>query len=302
MFRDSKSFSYLILFLIAVFWGLGFPLTKAGIAHVGPLTFIGLRFLLALAIFFVWKPKAFFEITRKELLVGAGIGACLGTGFGFQTYGLAETSSGKAGFLTNLLVILVPLLTYFFFKKTVQAKEICGAGLAVVGFAVMSLDPQSLSIARGDLLVTACALFFALQIVCIDRYATSLNAYRVNLAQMMVAAALCIIGAGVGESVNFSSFHHIWWPLIITAVTGTAFPFLGQIFAQKKVSPTAAALILSLESIFAVVFGFLLMSERLNLRESVGCTIVFFAVLIVLAPKKKIKSQSFDPLELKRAA
>lgn len=288
----------LIFLLIAVFWGLGFPLTKEGLEHLGPISFMAWRFLLATLIILAIAPKTLQKIRRPEWVAGLGVGTCLAFGFIVQTIGIQTTSSGKAGFITSLNILIVPVLASFFFGAKVQRKDKLAVILAIVGFAMMSVSSFDQGIAEGDLWVLGCAFFYALQIIGIDRFTQKLDPFRINLVQMVTATLICWSGSFLIEGFTWSEVTAAALPIGVCAVFATFFPFMAQAYAQKHTGPTAAALLMSLEAVFAMLFGFLLHSEVLKLNEYFGCVVIMLATTILLLPsrQKNMRNSSPPPL------
>lgn len=284
----------LIFISIALFWGIGFPMTKEGASFLEPMTFMSVRFVIALALIILIRPTALAKCNRVEWLAGSGLGVCLGLGYIVQTIGLTMTTSGKTGFLTSLNIVLVPILGALFLSRKVMTKEKIGVALAVIGFGFLSLRPNDLGFKEGDLWVLACAFFYALQILGIDKYVRQVNPYRLNLTQIIVATIICSIGAFVFEDFRWYEAGFVWWPIIFTAVFATAYPFISQVYAQRVATPSTAALLLSLEAIFATFFGWLLDGELLSGQEYLGCCLVFIASLFVLFPNPQRRTPLID--------
>lgn len=279
-----------IFILIAIFWGLGFPLVKEGMRYVGPISIIFARFLVATLIVSAYRPRALFQLTARELKVGFGIGLCLATGFVVQTIGLETTSSGKTGFITSLNILIVPLCTAIIFGEKVLKKSKVAAAIAVLGFGMLSFQSFSEGIAVGDLWVLGCAFFFAFQIVGVDQFTQKLNAYRVNIAQMWTGTLVCGFLAFVLEDSSLQDYQLASFWIVSTGVLSVAFPFLAQLYAQRSTTPTAAALLMSLEAVFAVIFGWLIHAEALEPHEYIGCGMILMATTLILIPNEMFKA------------
>ncbi len=278
--------AYAVLFLIAIFWGLGFPLTKEGLLHLGPASFMFARFLVAFFILLILQPQKVFSMNRKEFSVGAGLGFFLAMGFVVQTIGLENTSSGKAGFITSLNILIVPIVSSFFFGRKIILKDALAIGIAVIGFFVLSMSSIDTSISRPDLWILACAFFFAFQIVGIEEWTKPLRPFQVNMSQVIVSTLICGAVAFFREESSLQMYVAASSPIILTAILSLAFPLLAQMHAQRAISSTSAALIMSLEAVFAVVFGWWIHLEVLSLRELMGCAIILLATILLLLPTR----------------
>lgn len=278
--------AYSIFFLIAMCWGLGFPLTKEGLMHVGPASFMFSRFLVATLILIALRPKQSFSIKKSEWIVGAALGFFLALGFVVQTIGLEVTSSGKAGFITSLNILIVPIISSLLFGRRIIIKDRIAIGLAVLGFFIMSMHSLESGIAPGDLWILACAFFFAFQIVGIEEWTKNLRVFQVNMAQVITSTVICGAVAVLREDTSVVEYQAAAMPIVLTAVLSLAFPLLAQMYAQRVVSATSAALIMSLEAVFAVLFGWWLHSEILSEREFLGCFIILAATILLLSPTK----------------
>jgi drug/metabolite transporter (DMT)-like permease len=278
-----------IFILIAIFWGLGFPLVKEGLQYVGPISIIFARFLVASVIVSLFRPQALFRITKKEWIAGAGIGFCLAAGFIVQTIGLETTSSGKTGFITSLNILIVPIVTAIIFGQEILKKNKIAIAIAIIGFGFLSSRSFTEGLAVGDLWVLGCAFFFAFQIVGIDQFTAKLNGYRVNLVQMWTGTILCGFLAFVIEDSSLHDYRLAWFWIVSTGVLSVAFPFLAQLYAQRATTPTAAALLMSLEAVFAVIFGWMLHTETLSTNEYLGCGLIMVATSLILIPNERFK-------------
>lgn len=251
---------------------------------MGPMGFMAARFIVAIIVLIPFAVPHFKFITWSEYVAGSVLGMVLSLSYIFQTIGLETTTSGKTAFITSLNIIFVPMFGMMFFAKRPLLKDRVGVLLALVGFGLLSLNGKDLRVESGDLWVLACAVLYAVQVLLVDRYARAFHPFRVNFVQMLSAGAVCIVGALIFETNDWDGARRVGVPILLTAVFATAYPFVGQMYAQRKCSPTVAALILSLEALFAVLFGFLIDHEVLPPRELLGCAIILAAVFVVLSP------------------
>jgi drug/metabolite transporter (DMT)-like permease len=212
------------------------------------------------------------------LAAGAVIGAVLVAGYGFQTVGLQYTTASNAGFITGLSVVLTPLLGALLLRQAPGRWPVTGACVAAVGLALLSL--QRLEVRRGDALVFACAVAFATHILLLGRYAPRLSTYRLAVVQLATAGLLALIWAGLAGDLAVPASSEVWVALAITSVAASAGAFLIQTRAQREVSPTRTAVILTMEPVFAGLFGFLLAGERLSGRGWLGAGLILAGMLV----------------------
>ena len=287
----------LMLLTAAVIWGLAFVAQSVGVSHMAPLSFQFCRSFTAvltlIPIILVGDRgkrdgKNFFTRFRdKRLLLGGlccGLGMFLGNAF--QQVGLVYTSPGKSGFITAMYIVLVPLLGLFLHQK-LQGRVWISVALAVLGLYFLSISGNT-TINIGDLLTLGCALFFAIQITCIDRISSSVDCLRLSLLQTLVTCVLSFVSMLFLEDFDISAVSTCAVPILYTGVLSMGVAYTLQITGQKKASNVAlASLILSLESVFSALFGWLILKAALSPRELFGCALVFSAIVLAQLPSKK---------------
>lgn len=284
----------LLLLLTALIWGFSFVAQSAGMSFVGPLTFNFVRFLiggcvLLPVILFMDKKGLSKKSTDKEesktLLMGAiACGIALGLSMGLQQSGIPLTTIGKAGFISALYIVIVPLLGLFVGKK-LGLNVIASVVLSLIGLYVMCMT-EGLSLTPGDTLITLSALGFSLHILIIDHFSPKVDGVRMACGQFFVASIVSSIGAFTMEVPELNAIISCAGPLLYAGVLSCGVAFTLQIIAQKDTDPTIASLILSLESVFALVGGWLLLGQVLSTRESLGCALVFLAIILAQLPSK----------------
>jgi drug/metabolite transporter (DMT)-like permease len=267
----------------ALIWGATFVTVKEALGDVSTLLFLALRFSLAtvaLAIAFRPLPAKF---ARGRRVLGGGLiaGLFLFTGYFFQTVGLRYTTPSKSAFITGMSIVMVPVLAALLERKIPHAAEVIGVVVAGVGMGLLTLDPRTLSLTRGDLLTLCCAIAFAVHIVAVGHYAPRLGFEALTLMQVATAAALSL---GTFWWVETPVIR--WRPGVIAAVaiTGlfaTALAFAIQAWAQQYTSATHAALIFALEPVFAWATSFALTGELLSLRAASGAVLILCGILLV---------------------
>jgi drug/metabolite transporter (DMT)-like permease len=262
--------------------------------HIGPFTFQAIRcglaviFLVLLScIFDKGNFKVFSAKWTDPKLWKAGIlcGCALFIAASLQQVGLVYTDAGKAGFLTALYIVLVPILGLFLGRKVPKAAGF-SVLLAVCGLYLLSCMGVS-QINKGDLFLMGCALAFAEQIICVDKFAADLDGFRLNCVQSLVVTVLSVPFAVMTESIDFGNIFACWGPLCFAGVLSMGLAYSLQIIGQKELEPTAASLIMSLESVFAAIGGWWLLNERMTTPEMLGCGLVFAAVVISQLPDRR---------------
>ncbi len=286
----NRLFSQGLLFLTAFIWGTAFVAQKIGADFLQPFYYNGLRFalgFLVLGIFYYFFGKKVNLFGKKNLISGLVCGLLLFAGASLQQMGIQYTTSGKAGFITGLYVILVPFLGIFLGKKASKAMWI-GCILAFGGLYLLAVADIGGKVNGGDFLIFLSAIFFTFHVVSIDLFLKSVDSLELSLVQFASCSLLSFIFALFWESVTFAGFRECFWPLIYGGVLSVGVAYTLQIVGQKKVEPTAAAIILSFEVVFAAVGGYFVLGETITLREQIGC--VFMLTGIVVSQfKVKIK-------------
>lgn len=293
------------LLLATLIWGSAFISQSVGMDHIGPFTFqavrcllavIGLLPVIAVADCFSRDGSGFFKRWLDPKLWKAGIlcGIPLFLACNLQQIGLVDTDPGKSGFLTAMYIVIVPVLGIFQKKKPTIMVPVSVA-LAVAGLYCISCVGVT-RISTGDLLTIACAVMFAVQIIFVDIYAMSVDALRLNAIQALVCTVLSGIIMVFTERPAWSDIAACAVPLAHTGFLSMGAAYALQIIGQKDVEPTAAALIMSLESVFALIFGIVLLNEPMDLWKGIGCALLFTAVILSQLPVKKpvCRSQKLD--------
>ncbi|MBQ9167479.1 MAG: DMT family transporter [Oscillospiraceae bacterium] len=283
----------LALILATVIWGSAFVAQSVGMDLIGPFTFQSVRCILAVAflviVLWISNPKGFFSSWRNPKLWKAGVpcGIALFAASGLQQMGMVYTDAGKAGFLTAMYIVLVPILGLFLKKKPPKT-AFFSVILAVAGLYLLSCVGVT-SINVGDFLLIGCALAFAVQITLVDRLSQDLNGMQLNCVQCMVNAVLSIITMFLFEDPKIGPIVDCWLPLCYTGILSLGVAYTLQIVGQQYLEPTAASLIMSLESVFAVLTGWLILHETLSPAEAAGCVLVFIAIILSQIPEKIFK-------------
>lgn len=285
--------SSLLLFLAACIWGVAFVAQSVGMDYMGPFTFNGTRFLIGGT---VLLPLVCIRIKRKKntpeeipaALTWKG-GICCGLAICFaslsQQIGIMYTTVGKAGFITTLYIIIVPICGVFLRRK-VSGKVWKAALVAVAGMYLLCMN-ESFSIGKGDAFVCLCAIIFSIHILVIDYFSPKTDGVALSCIQFYTAGIICILGAFVLEEPSWKQIFSGIVPLLYAGVMSCGVAYTLQIIGQKNLEPTVASLILSLESVVSVLAGWVILGQVLSVKELFGCILVFAAVIWVQLPEKK---------------
>ena len=291
MKREQLTGIFQLLFATLI-WGCAFVAQSVGMEHLGPMSFQAVRSLLAVAAMLPMilvmdrSPGQYFLRWKSRSLWKTGIwcGLALFAAQGLQQVGLQYTEPGKAGFITAMYIVLVPVLGLFLGRK-------CGIRvwssvlLAVGGLYLLSCAGVS-AINTGDILILISAGAFAVQILLIDHLAQSLDGLRLNCVQFMVVTVLSALAAAWTEAPTWQGILRSALPLLYTGVLSSGVAFSLQILGQKHLPPEPASLIMSLESVFAVLCAWLLLGQTLRPVEAVGCVLVFIGVILSQTKQK----------------
>lgn len=304
----SKKFrSNILLLITAMVWGGGFVAQKAG-AMLGPFTYTGIRTLVAavaiLPVILVFdklnaKEKEAEKLAKtaeqlqaeKKVLIKGGVatGLVLCVASNLQQAGIYfDTDAGKAGFITALYIVIVPILGMLFGKKVRPIIWFC-VFLGAVGFYLLTMAGHGtkFSLQTGDFFVLLCAFAYSGHIITIDHFSPKCDGMKMSLIQFVVCGGVTSILMFIFEDPQLSVILDCAGPILYAGVISAGLGFTFQILGQKDADPTVASLIMSLESVFAVIFGVLIIHESLTLYEGLGCLVIFAAVIISQLPSKE---------------
>lgn len=291
-FKEHKSIPTILLLSAALIWGSTFALMKNSLGRIDVNSFLAWRFILAALIMGVLRPASFRYINSSFLLRGIGAGLLLGTGYILQTFGLTLTTVAKTGFITGLYAVFTPLIAAIFFKQHIAKIQWLAVGLATVGMGVLSL--RGLSIGLGELLVLMGALFFALHFIGLSRWSPDRDPYALTMIQMATVGVLALV-ASLKSGFQAPHDSGVWAVVIYSAILASAFAFIIQTWAQSFMSATSVAVVLTMEYIFAAVFGIVLVHEHLTWRTLLGgiCMMVGLYV-VILFDDQNVSGRSFN--------
>lgn len=298
----------LLLLLTATIWGVAFVAQSVGMEYVGPFTFNAVRNLIGAVVLLpcmallsrgerseqasagdekesFWKKLKDGEY--KTLLTGGvscGVFLCVASNL--QQFGIKYTTVGKAGFITAMYIVIVPILGIFLHKR-VGAKVWIAVAIAVAGLYLLCMTGGSFSLQKGDLLVLACAFVFSVHILVIDYFSPKVNGVAMSCIQFFVCSLLSAVGMLLFEKPHLSQILAAWLPVLYAGVLSCGVAYTLQIVGQKGMNPTAASLILSLESAVSLLAGWVILGQKLSEREGVGCILMFAAIILVQLPERK---------------
>lgn len=302
-----------LLLFTALIWGTGFVAQRMAMDGMKPLGFVGVRFLLGCLVLLpmlihqIWfgkkarlDPEKNRQRLRSSFLPSLICGSFLFLGTTFQQIGILSTTAAKAGFITSLYLVLVPLLGIFMGKRVNRWVWI-GVVLALAGVYFLSFDQVDFHLRKGDFFLLLGAFFWAFQILALDYYSSVTDNLYLAFGQFAVTAALGLLGAGLAEKSPLIQNSSAILPLLYSGFIAVGVAFTLQVFGQRRVNPSLASLIMGLEAVFATLGGMVFLKERLEPREWLGCAIMLAAVLLVQLKgqqKKQIEDQnpSSDPV------
>ena len=281
----------LLLLLGSMIWGAAFVAQRVGMDHVGPFTFNGIRMLLA---WLVMIPvTALMEHKNKntpgytapdpkdQRLSGVICGALLFIATSLQQMGLVSTTAGKAGFITALYVVLVPVAAWFLFRKNPGKVIWLGVLIAVGALWLLCMPADGgFVLQSGDLLVLGCAVCFTFQILCVDHYAARVSGVKLARDEFLVTGGLSMLIAVATEPISWEGVREALIPILYAGIMSGAVGYTLQVLGQRDTDPTVASLLMCMEAVFAVLTGVLLIGEKMTVRETVGCVLMFFAVIL----------------------
>ncbi len=291
-----------LLFLAALIWGVSFVFQKVGMDYVGPMTFGLMRFSIGSIALFPFivaydrytasKGRIPMRFSDRTLLKAGILTGLANFGLSsFQQIGLVYTTAGKAGFISVMYVALVPIFMIFLRRKVRRLTWLCIA-FALVGLYLLCMSGsagQFLHLQLGDGFVLLSSVFSACEIILIDHYVDRVDPFKLSFMQFVIAAVLSGVCAFAFETVNVDAIIDCRIPILYTGLLEIGAAYTLQIFGQRTAPPVMATIIMSLESVFAVLSGAIFLHEVMSGREITGCVIMFIALLLVQisdAPKK----------------
>lgn len=297
-----KKKNAIMLMIAALIWGVAFVAQSVGMEHVGPFTFNGVRCLVGavalLPVIFFFDRKKKKEKngqeekkereigTKKDLIMGGLLcGGFLFLASSLQQIGIQYTTTGKAGFVTAFYIVIVPVLGIFLHKK-ISGNVWIAVALALVGLYFLCMT-ESFTIGKGDIYIFACAFVFSIQILMVDHFAPKVDGVKLSCLEFLVSGLLSLFFMFGLERPTLSGILAAGIPILYAGVLSCGVAYTFQILGQRDSNPAIASLIMSLESTFSVLAGWLLLHETLSTREAIGCIFMFVAILLAQLPEKK---------------
>jgi drug/metabolite transporter (DMT)-like permease len=295
----NSTFADISLLLVALIWGTTFVLVQNAISVLEPFAFNGFRFFIAFIILFVslllFQKHQLQFLTKKMVLSGVLLGFWLFLGYATQTLGLVYTTSSKAGFITGLSVVLVPLFSFLLLKQKPSSPAVIGVSVATIGLFLLTMtDIAALNI--GDFFVFICAIGFAMHIIFTGKFSEHFPSLLLTTIQILTVSILSIISSFIFEdfkgmmTVSVFSSSNVLIALIITSVFATALAFFAQTRFQKFTTPTRVALIFAMEPVFAALTGYFWADERLSISAITGCLFIFLGMVFAELPAERLSS------------
>ena len=298
----KQYFADVSLLLVVFIWGATFVMVQDALAFLKPFSFNAVRFFIASLTLLAgyWLSQKAKKVWTKPLFVsGIKIVIWLFLGYAFQTTGLLYTTPAKAGFITGLSVVLVPVFSLLLLKQKIPIQAVAGIILAAFGLYLMTMGGHS-SLSIGDVLVFCCAVSFAMQIITTAAYAKLYNALPLTIIQLITVAVLSAVSALLFEdpSVVLTSSimlrTEVLSALLVTALLATAFAFFAQTYFQAKTSPTRVAIIYAMEPVFAALTSYVLVNEQLTKPAIIGCVLILIGMITAEFPFKRKKAEPID--------
>lgn len=296
--NNKSSIGNVLLILTAFIWGCAFVAQSVGMEYVGPFTFNGTRciiggiFLIAANLVFdavKKKNKTYVkpsESEKKELIKGGIIcGIVLFAASSVQQIGISMTTVGKAGFISVLYILIVPFFGLLLRQKLPRMIWLCCA-IALCGLYLLCIN-ESLSLSKGDAVVFISAAIYAVHIMAVDRFAPNVDCVKLSCIQFLVAGIISVAFMFIFEDPEIDKILDAWLPILYAGALSGGVGYTLQTVAQKWTKPSVASLLMSFESVFAVIAGAVLLSQVPSLRETAGCILMFISIIIIQLPEKR---------------
>ncbi len=319
--KNKKLLGNAILMFTAAIWGMGFAWQRLGMEDIGPVTFTAAREIIS-AVFIGIVAVIINGIARKKERIRSGPfysdsrdrparerrgatirgGICCGvflvSATLFQQWGIVYTTAGKAGFITAMYMLFVPIVGFVLFKMRHSWTVWLAVALGVVGMYFLCMN-EALYLTKGDALMLVCALLYSGHILCCDHFVEKAEPISMSAIQFVTASVISLVLAFILEVPQASQIRTAILPILYCGFVSGGMGYTLQIVGQKFADPTPASLIMSLEAVFAVLGGVLMLGERMTLREGAGCIIMFVAIILVQIDHKG-DQEALDPTSIPR--
>lgn len=283
--NTKKIKSTILLFLTAIIWGFAFVAQRVGAEYVGAFTFNGIRFLLGtislIPVILVFEKEKFDKDKFKNTLIsGVLAGVVLFIASTLQQFGVEITgSAGKAGFLTGLYIVLVPLIRFIMGKKT-SVLTFFGAVFAVVGLFFLCMTGNEISFGIGDIVLIIGAFFWAGHILVVDKFVNNVSPLKFSMTQFFVCGFLSLVFALFTEDIELSAIQSAGIPILYGGFMSVGVAYTCQILGQKEADPTFASIVFSTESVFSAIGGAVILHEIMSGRGYLGCVLIFIGIIL----------------------
>ena len=282
--RRTKPQGVILLLITAIIWGSSFVAQSIGMQSIDAFTFTGIRttlgvlFLLPITLI----VNKGFDFSKKTLRAGLILGIVFSFAQNFQQFAFYYSTSGKIAFITAFYMFFVPLFSVLFLKKKIAVLTWASIVMGIVGLFLLCIDPTDLkSVNLGDALALVCAVFYAVQIMLIDKFLEeNVNGVQLSFMQFTVAAVISIIAMFIFEQPNLTDIKTAAPSLLYSGIMSCGIAYTLQIVGQKNASPVVASLLMCLESVFAVITAAIILHENMLPREMAGCLIMFAAIIL----------------------
>lgn len=289
--------STVLLFLTAIIWGFAFVAQRVGADYVGTFTFNGIRFLLGsfslIPVILIFERE---EYNKKKMLKTLAVSLAAGTilfiAASLQQYGVVLTgSAGKAGFLTGLYTVLVPVIRFLMGKKT-DILTFVGAFFAVGGLFLLCMTGDKLTFGKGDIILIIGAVFWALHILIIDKFVNEISPLKFSMLQFFVCGLISMVIAVFTENIEITAVKSALVPILYGGLMSVGVAYTCQILGQKDADPTFASIVFSTESVFSAIGGAIILHEIMSGRGYLGCVLIFIGIVLSQLNLKEIRQKT----------
>lgn len=289
--------STVLLFLTAIIWGFAFVAQRVGADYVGTFTFNGIRFLLGsfslIPVILIFERE---EYNKKKMLKTLAVSLAAGTilfiAASLQQYGVVLTgSAGKAGFLTGLYTVLVPVIRFLMGKKT-DILTFVGAFFAVGGLFLLCMTGDKLTFGKGDVVLIIGAVFWALHILIIDKFVNEISPLKFSMLQFFVCGLISMVIAVFTENIEITAVKSALVPILYGGLMSVGVAYTCQILGQKDADPTFASIVFSTESVFSAIGGAIILHEIMSGRGYLGCVLIFIGIVLSQLNLKEIRKKT----------
>lgn len=289
-YRKKQIVSMIALGIVALAWGTSYAIIKDTLNNVRPFTLMSMRFGFSTILLSIIFAKRLKGIKKKELYNSSITGVFMFLSFFFLVTGISYTTASKQSFIVGAYVLIVPFLSWLINKKTPDIYSIIGAILATIGIGLLTVN-GSFRINIGDTLSVFCSFFFACHMISIEHFNKESDPILSTIVQFGVTTILFLILTGIFESFDISFNNKLIRAVVYLVIVATVIPFVVQNVAQKYITSTSTALILSLETVFGGVFAVLLLKEKMSNQMVIGLIVILIAILIEETKLKFIKNR-----------